>query len=392
MKHARSHSAGALNYVMAHVGDRLHALDGARAVAACLVVAHHLGVGSAAVGLEQSGHEVLGRLLGGLTASGVELFFVLSSVVLAGPYVRGERRLDLGKYTMRRVERLVPPYFVAWLLAGLQVYLLTIFPTWWTVGSSLPSFSMTDWLAQVGIIYVGNASYSFAWWSLTIEVAFYVALPAIIPLVVRARRWHRGLLAAFLGSVLVACTVYGLGAADSVPILTKFAVYASCFCAGLVIAAGGPLSPSLRLTAVATGITWVLASAVFPLLNPHVGWGLLYFGIVSVAMDRGTSIARTLSQFKFVWLGERSYSLYLVHYSVIGLVCHAVSFLIGSKGVAYFLLTRPLSIVGTLAATVLLFHFIERRFARNLVTADAVLPWRRHADAFVRGLAPESAI
>lgn len=71
------------------LSQRLHALDGLRAVAACLVVADHLGVGSVAVSLRSAGYSSLANLVGGATASGVELFFVLSAIVLAGPYVQG---------------------------------------------------------------------------------------------------------------------------------------------------------------------------------------------------------------------------------------------------------------------------------------------------------------
>lgn len=359
------------------MGDRIHALDGMRAIAACLVVAHHLGVATVGTILHNGGHTALGRVVSGLTASGVELFFVLSSVVLAGPYIRGKHQLDLGKYAARRVERLFPPYLAAWLLAGLQIYLLTAFPTWWTEGASLPSFSFTDWISQIGIIYVGNHLYSFAWWSLTTEVAFYIMLPEIVPLIRHANRWQSGVFIAFLGSIAISCVVYVLPSAGNVPILSQMAIYASCFCAGLFIAARGPLDGPTSIAAIAVGAVWVLAASAFDGLNPHVGWGLLYFGVVSRAMETRSWISRGLSNFGFVWLGERSYSLYLVHYTVIGLASHAVSLVTGSKGAVFILLTRTISIVATLAVTILVFHFVERRFARNLVTADVVLPWRR---------------
>jgi peptidoglycan/LPS O-acetylase OafA/YrhL len=125
----------------------------------------------------------------------------------------------------------------------------------------------------------------------------------------------------------------------------------------------------------------VLLASVFDELNPHVGWGLLWFGVVSGAMETRSWISRRLSNFRIVWLGERSYSLYLVHFTVIGLACHAVSLMTDSKGTFFILLTRTISIVASLAVTIVVFHFIERRFARNLVTADVILPWRHHAEA-----------
>ena len=363
------------------MGDRIHALDGMRAVAACLVVVHHLGVATFGAALSSGGYIALGHIVSGLTASGVELFFVLSPVVLAGPYIRDKRVLDTGKYGARRVERLFPPYLAAWLLAGLQIYLLTAFPTWWTERASLPSFSLSDWISQIGIIYIGNHSYNFAWWSLTIEVAFYVMLPVIVPLVRYANRSKNGVFIALLGSIAVSCVVYALPSAGNVPILSRMAIYASCFWAGLFIAAKGPLEGALSFVAMAAGVAWVLAAGAFDELNPHVGWGLLWFGVVSAAMESRSWISRRLSNFRIVWLGERSYSLYLLHFTVIGLACHAVSLMTDSKGAVFILLTRTISIVASLAIAIVVFHFIERRFARNLVTADMILPWGRHADA-----------
>lgn len=85
---------------------RIHALDGLRGIASVLVLIHHLGAANLASALEANGRTTVGKLLGGVTASGVELFFVLSAIVLAGPYVRGDRAFELGTYFWRRLKRL----------------------------------------------------------------------------------------------------------------------------------------------------------------------------------------------------------------------------------------------------------------------------------------------
>lgn len=77
-----------------------------------------------------------------------------------------------------------------------------------------------------------------------------------------------------------------------------------------------------------------------------------------------------------VWLGERSYSLFLTRYAVINLAC-----LIGSslfaRGFAYVVVSRALAVVGSLIVSGLLFSLVERHFARGLVTADKWLPGSR---------------
>jgi peptidoglycan/LPS O-acetylase OafA/YrhL len=307
-------------------------------------------------------------LLGGATASGVELFFVLSAIVLAGPYVRGDRAFDLRIYFWRRLTRLWPPFAAAWVLAGLAIWLAGHYPTWWTVGASLPTFELSDWLAQLSIVYAGRY-YNFAWWSLAVEVAFYVLLPFIIPLFRGISKVGRAI--AFSLSILISTFAAPLMIDGS--LMQSIAVYASCFCAGIILSSG-TINRTLAALLIASGCLWTLCAVYFSAVQPHVGWGLMYFGAASLAMDPGSRVSRLLSGYGFVWIGERSYSLFLVHYSVIGLVCHAVSALTSSKSAMYFLLTRGLSIPLIGLATVLTFHLVERRFARGLMTGADLLP------------------
>jgi len=59
---------------------------------------------------------------------------------------------------------------------------------------------------------------------------------------------------------------------------------------------------------------------------------------------------------------------------VITLACWSASELLPAKGVLYFVTTRALSVVGSVLMAMLVFHFIERRFATGLVTADQFWP------------------
>jgi peptidoglycan/LPS O-acetylase OafA/YrhL len=359
--------------------ERNHALDGLRAVAACLVVAHHLGVSAFAGTLSSSGHRFLGNFLANLTSSGVELFFVLSGIVLARPYLRGERAFNVLSYFRRRVKRLMPPYVVAWLLAGLAIGLATAYPTWWTQGAALPTFSFEGWLSQIAIFYVGRAGYNFAWWSLTIEISFYAVLPFLI--VPAARLRIRSMWIAYFGSLVAAVLLAPL---VNVRILHELILYSSCFCAGLLLART-QLDANARLAVCVLGGMWLLAACRFEYLNPHVGWGMIYLGIAALAIEPRppsgvqTKIVAVLSSYGFVWLGERSYSLFLVHYSVIGLVSHAASTAFPAKTASYFVFTRIFSVALAMLTAMLLFSLVERRFAHNLATGYDFLPRRAGA-------------
>ena len=352
---------------------RMHALDGVRAVAASLVVAHHMGASTAAYALNDAGHTLVGAILNGITAGGVELFFVLSGVVLARPYLRAKRPMNAVSYFSRRAKRLFPPFLMAWLLSGLSIYLATRFPTWWSQSERLPAFRLQDWLQQIGILYWGQKLYNNSWWSLSTEIAFYLVFPLAIPVFRRAAGSKFLMTLVFIFSVLASVFAF-FHPIIQVAVFNRFIVYSSCFCAGMLLAATD-IPPVQRRGMAIAGTAWVFCSAYFNALNPHVGWGLLAFALVSTASDHGTAAEQVLSKPIFVWLGERSYSLFLTHFAVIVLVFHGVSVLTPSKGAAYFLATHFLALLFMLLTAMLLFNFVERRFAKNLATADAFWPW-----------------
>jgi hypothetical protein len=65
---------------------------------------------------------------------------------------------------------------------------------------------------------------------------------------------------------------------------------------------------------------------------------------------------------------------FLTHSAVIVLAYCGVSILTTTKGAEYFLATRLLAVPLMLLATILLFHFIEPRFAKGLEAAAAFWP------------------
>jgi peptidoglycan/LPS O-acetylase OafA/YrhL len=358
---------------------RLHSLDGLRALAVGLVVFHHLGVSSFAQTLVKNGYTWVGHILGSLTASGVELFFVLSGVVLLRPYLRDGRRMDIAHYCWRRIVRLYPPFFVAWLLSGLSVWLVWTYPTWWTQVSALPVFDLMDWIKQSGIMYFGNRAHNFAWWSLTVELMFYVCAPAIVILIASTKNAKLAVRCFFAASIVGALLVYpGSWAAGplALPGIRPFVTYLSSFAAGVFLATS-EAPKVLRRSAAILGLFIVGCSGMVDALNVHVGWGLVYFGVVGSAIDQWTRASRTLSNDKLVWLGERSYSIFLTHYAVITIVCLLVSTFVSTKGAVYFIATRVMALLASLLVAMLVFHLVEKRFARNLVTADRLLPWSR---------------
>ncbi|MDB5406834.1 MAG: acyltransferase [Rhodospirillales bacterium] len=359
---------------------RFHEIDGLRALAVTLVLIHHGFSGPIVLALRASGWTLLSDLVFDIGASGVDLFFVLSGVVLLRPYLRRERPFDVATYFRRRIARLWPPYLAALAAAGLVVLILTRFPTWYGA-SLLPAFDPGDWLAQAAIFNFGWPSYNAAWWSLTVELIFYVVAPLVVLLLRSARIGRAGFV--WLVVAAIACSVIALqtgpaGAEIIAPpsaALRSFLVYLPCFLWGALIAKFDFSVAAGRRLAGAGAIAAV-AAVPFPAINLHAACGTMFAGLVIAAADRGSVAHGWLTRPVTVWLGERSYSLFLVHFSVFYLVNWSLSLVLPGRTLLYGVLTRAIGLPLAFLAAVVLFTTIERRFARNLATGDAFAPWQ----------------
>src|SRR4051812_7514494 len=115
--------------VVADKQERFHFLDGLRGIAASMIVIHHAFTSNIARFITQHGIPFLGDFLLFFTQSGVDLFFVLSGVVLLRPYLRKQRKFKVVDYFNRRIKRIYPPYFFALLFAAFVVWVNNTFPS-----------------------------------------------------------------------------------------------------------------------------------------------------------------------------------------------------------------------------------------------------------------------
>lgn len=330
-----------------------------------------------ATALDHHGLGALAFIARTIGASGVELFFVLSGLVLTRPYISTGRPFRTREYFQRRAERLFPPYLLAWLMAGALIYATSTHPTWWTELAALPRFEFPEWIGQVAILSLSTIPYSFVWWSLRVEVMFYLIVPLLIP-VMRALTDRASvsvaLLAACAALALVLPVVFpGLHASPAD--VGQLLVYLPCFAAGLLLARA-QWPKSVAIAVGAAGVALLALAYKVPSVQPHVGYGLLYSAIVSRSLDRQSLPSRMLGGWHLVWLGERSYSLFLVHGLVIVATYYIGSMLITSSGGTFILVTRLIAAPLSLLVAMLSFHFIERRFARGLATGESFWPKR----------------
>jgi peptidoglycan/LPS O-acetylase OafA/YrhL len=354
--------------------SRTHELDGLRGVAIALVITLHTVVEfvqriSNRLGLRYVGDAVLE-----VTWSGLELFFVLSGTLLLTPYIQSRRPLRTPSYFARRVQRLWPPYLIALIFGGLVVMIARAHLTWYS-GEVIPHFSIGGWAAQLGIVNFGWTTYNGAWWSLTMEVCFYLIIPLLV-IALALTRSPRG--AHTFVAFVVLATLASFVLARNPPRLDAFE-YLPSFLFGMLIARFD-MPIWLGRALIGVGAVMALLAIANPDVNYHAAFGAIWAGVIIIA-TRGASRLRVwLSESHLVWLGERSYSLYLVHFSVFYLVDYIISLVIPGRTAVFDVVSRVVGVPLALLAAICLFRFVERRAARGLATSDAFWPWNVEMD------------
>jgi peptidoglycan/LPS O-acetylase OafA/YrhL len=172
------------------------------------------------------------------TATGVWLFFVISGFVIARPFVAalvsGEPLPQLVPYTIRRIARIYPVYWIALIVTMV-----------WAVGSPGPKKALLHLSLLHNLVPGRQAAVFSVAWTLTIEVLFYITVP-FVALLIR-RRWGRGPIAptrlvraiAITWVVSIVWTSLGAFVDDDTMSLWLRQVFPSMwgsFCSGLLLA------------------------------------------------------------------------------------------------------------------------------------------------------------
>lgn len=301
-------------------------MQGLRAVAVLLVVAHHAGL----------------PLPGGFL--GVDVFFVISGFVITRLLTRelaATGRVRFTAFFVRRARRLLPALAVV-LLGTLvaSVFLQSPFGTQQT--TAITAAAAVAWVANAAV-YVRTGDYFDAdaeWnpllhtWSLSVEEQFYLLFPLLL---VVGWRW-RGRSGAAAVVVVTAAVSLALAlwlstapAASGLSLPREFAFYASVsraweFAAGALVALGAGALGRLRAEragAVAVAGAVLLGGSVVVIdadvrpgvaaLLPVVATALL-LGAGMIGADN--ALSRALGAHVLVHVGERSYSWYLWHWPV----------------------------------------------------------------------------
>ncbi len=370
---------------------RLASIDALRGVAALAVLGHHTKTAAFDLPAQPAWLRAVGAALdwGNL---GVPLFFVLSGFCIHARTLRGEARgeaLAFGAFWKRRLFRLYPPYVVVLcgsmalvVLAaslGKHLAMVTQYPeprARWIALDFAAHASMLHGLIPAFDLRGGNP----ALWTLAREEYLYLLY---FPLLFANRRW---------GMRVTAVLVLAIGAGLSFalrPVVAAHPAWASVLLASALVLwiqwALGMLAAEVhfgrtRLPAWCAS-AWAIAPAaamayaaprVAPDLEPAL-WGLVFFVLVSHCVRREQA-GRWPGRGPVAWLagvGLWSYSLYLVHGPVCGLVRQAL----GARAQTEDPMTLLAFAVGTAAigcgAGFVFFRLVERHFLGTNSTSAA---------------------
>ena len=374
--------------------QRIVALDGLRALAIAGVVLYHLRPS---------------RLPGGFL--GVTLFFALSGYLATKSIMRATARdgFSYPRYIGRRIMRMMPPILVTIALTTVATYIAapSLLPK--VQQDALPSaLFLSNWF------YIfRNVSYFAAaglpsplthLWFCGVTMQFYLIWPLVLMVLcsrTRSRNTAIGITVAFALVSTAAMFLMFNPAADTSRVYYGTDARAAELLCGALAAIAAPrlremLSGDIHTPGASKGISkvnaisivWlvaVIASAL--MLTGESAWlyrgGFLLFAFVTglfiiCVQNTECIVRRLLSAKPLVWLGQRSFSVYLVHYPLLLLMNPATR----TTRIAWW--EQVLQLVLILAVAGVFYRLVERPWSRK--------PAQQGSAARKRALTPAIAL
>src|SRR3989338_204433 len=308
------------------MSTRIADIEVLRAVAVLFVLFQHLG------SLLPWGSPTLEALYGYLGGTfGVDLFFAVSGFVIARDLIPRLRAASdwrrawriMAAFWVRRIWRLWPS---AWLWLGLILLAVVLFNRSGVFGSWEANLQAT----LAGIFHYANVRFaqlfmvseigvSFVYWSLSLEEQFYLLFPLLILLMRRHLAWvllvvalvqiglpraHHYLMmfrtdALALG-ILLALWSGQTSWQATLRLFTGLGRWGCRLLAAACIGAMALLSSRLELTAYAIGVITLLSGVL----------------VLMASYNRDLLVPVGRLQALLLWIGARSYALYLIHVPV----------------------------------------------------------------------------
>jgi peptidoglycan/LPS O-acetylase OafA/YrhL len=274
---------------------------------------------------------------------GVQIFFVLSGFVIA--YTLRNQRIGLtyiGRFILRRSVRLDPPYW-----AAIALFCAYILLQRHASPSPPPLPSAPQVMAHLfylqNILHYGDINIVF--WTLCIEIQFYIVFCLLIWLVQRTMNGNRGV---FL-LVFLASLAWPIRYADVDNITAWFPLHWYAFLIGAIvwwtIDSSFPLRVGYGSVAILLAIALVRWD-VRPFVVGCTAGALLY-------AHNTNNMYRWLRNDLMQFLGRLSYCIYLVHVPVAGVVLAIMARLRPHNEIVSYILMLAVGVISIGAAYVL---------------------------------------
>jgi peptidoglycan/LPS O-acetylase OafA/YrhL len=347
------HASNAARYVPA--------LTGIRALAALLVLGMHT---------EQNVPFGLDSLLPFFARGylGVDFFFVLSGFIITHVYfasLASPSRSAVQIFLWHRFIRLYPVHITV--LAGLVIVVSVAHATGFTFNNPR-EWQWNDLLWQLTLLHAWGVTASPGWnapsWSISAEWFAYLLFPLLAPALMRVRERGIALLIAVAAlaatALLFAMADWRLNTWVGAPALAR--VFGEFLC-GAALCRAVDLSNKLALPRgdiLATGAFVAFLFGASAGLQDFALVALLALTILGAALSSG-HVMRILGSRALVWLGEISYSVYMVHFPVLIVIrrlWERLGFAQWQPAGRMFAFMATVALILALAAT--LFYVVER--------------------------------
>jgi peptidoglycan/LPS O-acetylase OafA/YrhL len=289
---------------------------------------------------------------------GVDLFFVLSGYLITATLLKEHietGRIAFGSFYRRRALRLFPA--LALMCGGFAASAAAFFPQIDWPREVLPvALYYANWTRAADLLmpfYLGHT------WSLAIEEQFYLVWPLLLCGILLLGRRPLHIIVVLI--VAIACWRIALYVAGATP--QRLYNGSDTRADALLIGAALAVMPNARPPAW----LWLPATAVIVGLPARFNWDtgvMVVAGFAAVSLSSAILLACTLSNVALaraiaaaplVWIGKRSYGLYLYHFPIMVIARQQFH-------VTAWPAVATATIGGTFVAAALSYRFVEKPF------------------------------
>jgi len=369
--------------------SRIEGLDGLRAIAVLAVLLYHMRPAA---------------MPGGFL--GVDVFFVISGFLITTLLLRelhAQHRLDVARFWLHRARRLLPALVLVVLVSislgfivggDLLVNIrrqtlgaLTFSNNWLEIGAGSNYFAHTSPLLFMNF------------WSLAVEEQFYLCWPVLLAFIMAYTKSLRGRVLTALGiaaaSALGMMVLFELGEPSSrVYYGTDTHLFGLMIGAALAFAAASAARPldtpwwqRMRAPAAHTALLLLLVSMLTMAQSSALTFrggivvaSLLTAVVIAALLGPDGALRRGLQWPPLVWVGQRSYGIYLWHWPMILIVTAALPASTADSALNWF--TSALALGLTLVLSWASFRWLEVpvrrlgfRVAAQRFSRWAAQPW-----------------